>query len=155
MPCPLRGLVAPWILLLAALLVACGDTPPQQPAAGGGPEQETRARVAEVLAAAAQGGAALAPLTRYLGSERELRYAKAASYEGAQVRELDAIAARVRGHAALGAPTFVGAETRERGEQPWVAWTLTFGTGGDARRVLYAFVKVGEHWLLGDIDNLD
>lgn len=155
MPCAHRFLPAPWIVLLAVLLTACGDTPAQQPASSGGPEQETRARVTEVLAAAAQGGAALAPLTRYLGSERELRHAKAASYEGAQVRELDAIAARVRGHAALGEPTFVGSETRSRGEQHWVAWTLTFGAGTDARRVLYAFVKVGEHWLLGDIDDLD
>jgi hypothetical protein len=111
--------------------------------------------VLEVLEASAKGGAALAPLTRYMGEEREKRFSSEARYEGTQVRELDSIAARVRSHAALGRPTFVEAETREVGGHAWVAWTLSFGTGEARQRVLYAFVRVGERWLLGDIDNLD
>lgn len=145
-----------WPCLFALLwLAGCADGGPGTPAAEAGPEALTRARVGEVLAAAAGGGESLAPFVRYLGSERELRYARAATYEGPQVRELDSIAARIRGHAALGAPTFVGAEVRTLRDPPWVAWTLSFGPAATAQRVIYAFVKVGDAWLLGDIDDLN
>jgi hypothetical protein len=162
--------------LAAGLLPGCGDPkgggtvpPTQGPVAGttpspaasapdAAPEAAVKARLEEVFATVRTGGekgagAALAPFIVYRGGDEARRYKSSARYEGDEIRQVDRIGARIRKHLAAGAPTFEKAETRAKGAEAWVAWTITFGTGEGAAKALYACVKAGDAWLLGDIDD--
>lgn len=162
--------------LAACLLPGCGDPkgggpvpPTQGPVAGAtpapaasatdpAPEATVKARLEALFAAVRGGGdkgagAQVAPFVAYKGRDEARRYKAPARYEGDEVRQLDRVGDRVRKHLAAGAPTFVKAETRSKGGEAWIAWTITFGTGEGAAKALYACVKAGDAWLLGDIDD--
>lgn len=162
--------------LAACLLPGCGDPkgggpvpPTQGPVAGAAPaagpaapaaasEDAVKARLEALFATVREGGekgagAKLAPFIVYRGGDETRRWKSAARYEGDEVRQVDRIGDRIRKHLAAGAPTFAKAETRSKGGEPWVAWTVTFGAGEGAAKALYACVRVGDTWLLGDIDD--
>ena len=157
--------------LAACLLPGCGDpkgggpVPPTQgpvagatPAAGTdvAPEVATKARLEALFAAVRGGGekgagAMLAPFIAYKGSDEARRYKEPARYEGDDIRQVDHVVDRIRKHLAVGTPTFVNAKSRPLGGEAWVSWTITFGAGDGAVKALYACVRAGGVWLLGDI----
>lgn len=158
--------------LAACVLPGCGDpkgggpVPPTQgpvagasaaPAPDAAPEAAVKARLEALFAAVQAGGDAaagprIAPFIAYKGRDAARRYKEPARYEGDDARPIDRVIDRVRKHLAAGAPTFEKAETRSKGGEAWVAWHLTFGTGEGAVKALYACVRAGDAWLLGDID---
>ncbi|MBL9088294.1 MAG: hypothetical protein JNM10_14235 [Planctomycetia bacterium] len=162
-------------VLAACALPGCGDPkgggpvpPTQGPVAGAtpgaaaapdaAPEATVKARLEALFAAVRAGGekgagAALAPFVVYRGGDATRRYKSSARYEGDEIRQVDRVGERIRKHLAAGAPAFEKAETRSKGGEAWVAWTITFGTGEGASKALYACVKAGDAWLLGDIDD--
>lgn len=144
----------PIALLLALVLAGCGTDARKSPApAPASPEAAAKARLEAVFATARAGDASrLAPFVVYRGADEARRYKDAARYEGAEARQVDHVFARVRRHLDAGAPVFGPSEARTKGSESWVAWTITFGEGEQAAKTLYALVKVGETWLLGDID---
>jgi len=147
------------VVVGAGSVVACGDAKEGGPASGtrgpaadAAPEVVVKARTEALFAAAKEGGAQVAPFLAYKGKDDARRYKEAATYAGDDVRQVDRVVDRIRKHLAAGAPTFEKAETRAKGGETWVAWTVTFGAGATAVKALYAFVKAGDVWLLGDID---
>jgi len=155
----MRLALALLVVVGAVSFVACGDSQGGGPASGtrgpaadASPEAAVKGRLLALFAAAPAGGAHVAPFVAYKGKDDARRYKEAATYAGDDVRQIDRVADRIRKHLAAGTPTFEKAETRAKGGESWVAWTITFGSGATAVKALYACVKAGDVWLLGDID---